>query len=341
MTSPLRPMNLGEILDRTLQIYRARFLAFVLIAAIPALVMMAIELANIFWLRLFLQDTEKIIFQFTFGDLFSMLAYYHASLFLHLLVWPCFIAIASRNYLGAESASQSKLLPGAARWRGWILMTFSLWATVLLAPEFLGVALMVGLGYLMYEVMHLGSDFLNKAFPLTLESAIFAVTLLVGAHLLLAMPAWTLEKLSVRSALRRARTLSHGTHARIIFVRLTAPVFASILDYLLILLPFLVFTVLFKGFGGRMFFYRHRLGFNMVADTVVATLIGPVFPIALTLFYYDQRIRHEGFDIERMMDAAGLNPPAMLEPANAPASTPADSPAVPQTAPNPVEEGQA
>jgi len=32
--------------------------------------------------------------------------------------------------------------------------------------------------------------------------------------------------------------------------------------------------------------------------------------IALTLFYYDQRIRHEGYDIERMMEAAGFNAPA-------------------------------
>jgi hypothetical protein len=31
--------------------------------------------------------------------------------------------------------------------------------------------------------------------------------------------------------------------------------------------------------------------------------------IAVTLFYYDQRIRYEGYDIERMMDAAGLNAP--------------------------------
>lgn len=31
--------------------------------------------------------------------------------------------------------------------------------------------------------------------------------------------------------------------------------------------------------------------------------------IAITLFYYDQRIRREGYDIERMMQSAGLNAP--------------------------------
>jgi hypothetical protein len=36
-------------------------------------------------------------------------------------------------------------------------------------------------------------------------------------------------------------------------------------------------------------------------------LIGPIYSTGLTLFYYDQRIRKEGFDIEWMMQAAGLS----------------------------------
>lgn len=42
-------------------------------------------------------------------------------------------------------------------------------------------------------------------------------------------------------------------------------------------------------------------------------------PIVLTRFYYDQRIRLEGYDIERMMEAAGLNAPATLPSQEAPA----------------------
>lgn len=38
------------------------------------------------------------------------------------------------------------------------------------------------------------------------------------------------------------------------------------------------------------------------------TFIGPIYSTGLTLFYYDQRIRKEGFDIEWMMRAAGLAP---------------------------------
>jgi hypothetical protein len=45
----------------------------------------------------------------------------------------------------------------------------------------------------------------------------------------------------------------------------------------------------------------------------------PVFGIALVLFYYDQRIRNEGFDIEWMMQRAGLVAPVAMPAATGPA----------------------
>jgi hypothetical protein len=40
----------------------------------------------------------------------------------------------------------------------------------------------------------------------------------------------------------------------------------------------------------------------------VQALTRPVYAIALLLFYYDQRIRREGFDIEWLMQKAGMLP---------------------------------
>jgi len=48
----------------------------------------------------------------------------------------------------------------------------------------------------------------------------------------------------------------------------------------------------------------------LVVDFTVQVLLAPVSWIALVLFYYDQRIRKEGFDIEWMMQQAGLTQPA-------------------------------
>lgn len=38
------------------------------------------------------------------------------------------------------------------------------------------------------------------------------------------------------------------------------------------------------------------------------TFVGPIYATGFTLFYFDQRIRKEGFDIEHMMTAAGMMP---------------------------------
>jgi hypothetical protein len=40
------------------------------------------------------------------------------------------------------------------------------------------------------------------------------------------------------------------------------------------------------------------------------TFLGPIWAAGITLFYYDQRVRKEGYDIEWMLQAAGLTGPA-------------------------------
>jgi hypothetical protein len=42
---------------------------------------------------------------------------------------------------------------------------------------------------------------------------------------------------------------------------------------------------------------------------VVKAMTKPIYGIALTIFYFDQRIRKEGFDIEWMMQQAGMLAP--------------------------------
>jgi hypothetical protein len=54
------------------------------------------------------------------------------------------------------------------------------------------------------------------------------------------------------------------------------------------------------------------MAFTQVAGFLVITFIGPIYSTGLTLFYYDQRVRKEGYDIVWMMQAAGLSPQAEL-----------------------------
>src|SRR5258708_37871128 len=47
MNTPLRPMNLGELLDRTFFLYRKHFLFFVGIMVVPYLMLLAFQLLGV------------------------------------------------------------------------------------------------------------------------------------------------------------------------------------------------------------------------------------------------------------------------------------------------------
>ena len=107
-------------------------------------------------------------------------------------------------------------------------------------------------------------------------------------------------------ALRRSWILTSGSRGRILATRVMVTLFSYLLIY-------------GAGLAVRRAFipiwHAHPFGISMqdlyapavyVAWDSVSALTIPILPIALTLFYYDQRIRREGYDIERMMDAAGL-----------------------------------
>ena len=73
-----------------------------------------------------------------------------------------------------------------------------------------------------------------------------------------------------------------------------------------ILLSFPAIVLMIKHLGQPM--PIGWMAFSQFGGFVENALIGPIYSIGLTLFYYDQRIRKEGYDIEWMMQAAGLLP---------------------------------
>jgi hypothetical protein len=88
MTANLRPMTLGEILDRAVQIYRRKFLVFAGIAALPALVMFGIHAADRSWFHLHSLIHSSSHGSTTAWNFIVYLFYYHISGFLGLLFLP-------------------------------------------------------------------------------------------------------------------------------------------------------------------------------------------------------------------------------------------------------------
>jgi hypothetical protein len=308
MNEPLRPMNLGEILDRTFEIYRSRFIAFLAVAAIPALIVDFIFLADENWIhvRSMVQPgwTKSGLF---FWNFVVSLGFYHVSSIIYLLTYPAQIKLVSGAILGEDCWLLRSLRFAASRWRS------SLWIAVLKTAAVLVVPELIAAGILFVEAVLLMAT--KSRAPVGIGSVlVFAMPALVGiilflwwgASLSLAFPVAAIEEVGGMESLRRSRNLSRGTRTRIILVWIA--IFAS-LWVLVWLFEYLLGQVLF--FVGQQFHLANamRALFGpavFVVVTAIYVLIGPIYPIALTLFYYDQRIRREGYDIERLMDAAGM-----------------------------------
>jgi hypothetical protein len=119
----------------------------------------------------------------------------------------------------------------------------------------------------------------------------------------LAMPACVVEGLPAGKAIRRSINLSEGSRGRIFVLWLLVFVVRLMLG-LLIEFPMILLVVKHPGQPVPLGWMVYQQ-FGVFA---INALIGPIYSIGLTLFYYDQRIRKEGYDIEWMMQAAGLLP---------------------------------
>jgi hypothetical protein len=338
MTPLLRPMTLGEILDRTFHIYRSRFPVFVGIGALPALAMLVLETANQFWWNILPDPYGPTFFRWIEPQKLAYeLALAHGSTFFSILLWPAYAVAASKAVFADPGGISGSLSVCMARSRSWIGLGVASWSLQFLLPEVMIGGSMVGAFYLTYEVMKADPNDPLHTGPLVLAACMalgWIAFRWIGTMISMSAPAWAIEGLGIRASIRRARKLSKGRRLQL----LTACLMPASISWIATLIVSSLLPLLRSGCTlgfDRLILIRvaapiftgyelclsqsivHSL--QLAADAVILDFIGPLYPIALTLFYYDQRIRHEGYDIEQMMDAAGLNPPA-VSPAEAPAA---------------------
>jgi hypothetical protein len=117
----------------------------------------------------------------------------------------------------------------------------------------------------------------------------------------LAVPACLLEKLpsgdAVKAgpAIKRSANLAKGALFRVFVVILLV----TILDFAF------TFALQYPAtFIGNQDSYL-VIGWNLLVTFIASTLVFPISTIAISLIYYDQRIRKEAFDLQLMIEAVG------------------------------------
>jgi len=345
MPEPLHPSSLSEILDRTAQIYRARFLVFLGIAVVPTAALVAFAaIAFVGLLRLgpiaggAASPALVGLLGVTFG------------LGLFLVVLPTLLAVTALA-MAAMSHAAARIFMGQAVsirdsykavWRrGWSytglfafeivviwVVPFAAWFMLTLVSAVL-VPLTQSAG---------GGGFLVLA-GLLVIAGLVTYGFWMALRLSLAFPVCVVEQIGAWDAVKRSATLTLGSKGRILLLYLLG----TALNWLLamaIVLPLIFLLALLPGANSPE--HEQMMGLLSIfviygSSFAVQALTRPVYGIALILFYYDQRIRQEGFDIEWLMLRAGLVvPPQPLAEGAEPPAAFADGPV--ETASAPAQE---
>lgn len=337
METNLRPLTLGEILDRTAQLYRTHFWLFAGIASVYSGALLLLGLLQIGVQELLLARHLQQYIMVAGG---IGLAVQFAVSFL-----VGGLAVAANNravgwvYLGERATirgSYASILPKTGRYV-WLLLIM---LVIMWTPLALGYG-----GYL-YTILVWIHPFSKAASPAVANStgatqqavmmlgvatilfgmffvAALAYALIMFLRYALAIAASVVEDLKAWQALGRSVELSKGSRGRIFVLALLVVV----IQLGLLGITQLVFIMMALRHGQLPVWAR-------VAQQIVAfatnTFIGPIYATGLTLFYYDQRVRKEGYDIEWMMQAAGLMPAASL-------TSPASEPITPAALPDQTE----
>jgi hypothetical protein len=337
MNEPLHPLTLAEILDRTAQLYRSRFLVFLGIGTIPAgtvFVFAAGAFAFFMWMGTNARNgvTVADILVWVFLIVLVVLAI-PVSLAATALGEAAMSEAAARLFLGDNITIRSAY---KAAWkRGWRYVGLLILQGLVIAGAPLVAFLIAVFAMIAGKVSGVATNdnsplFAGLLLLLLLVLGMFAVWMLL--RLCLAFPASVVEQSTAWNALKRGAMLSRGTRGRIFLLYVLGVFLSQILAWC-VTFPVLIAITFLPTLQGQ----AHAQTVGMIAMSAtygaffaVKALTKPIYGIALTVFYFDQRIRKEGFDIEWMMQQAGMLPLPLPGTEVEPSLSPLQSPTLPE-----------
>jgi Membrane domain of glycerophosphoryl diester phosphodiesterase len=316
-TAELRPLSLGELLDRTFTLYRGNFWVFVGIMVIPAALGIPLTYFVLqFDTNLFANPANPVAP--SPGLILGFLGWYFGFLFIAMIVYS--IVAAAITYAVSEAYLGRRTTIGAAyksvRGKVWRLFGVALNVILRLLGIMIAVGAVVGVvgGLIIAGMAAAGAAAAGLGpaaaivvglFALALYAFAFAAMVYLALRYAVAIPVLMLEDLGVLASIRRSVQLTRGRRGHV-FIALLLAWIISIVGLIVFYLPFYIPTMIMMTRNHAVPSWLAMM--SSVSAAVGSSLTSPIFLIVLVLCYYDTRIRKEAFDLQFMM--ASLERPA-------------------------------
>ncbi len=297
MDIELRPLRLAEILDRIFQLYRARFVLFLGIAGVSTIVELLWNLINLGEGRWMTSHHVAIRSRQLIGSVSAVPGW----IFMFAAAALC-LAASNRAVAAIYDGKPTSIVKAFLALRsGWLKYV---WVNTLGFLIAWGAIIVVVLGAVASVLVAARARTLGQANVITFVyggtalMVLFALPLCLWLTLRysLAVPACVEEGLGAWRSLKRSVFLTQDTKGRILVLLLIVMAAQGTLATTL-MTPVFAFLVRTRGQASPA-----MAAYTLAAGALSSALVKPIYSIGLTLFYYDERVRKEGFDLERMLD---------------------------------------
>ncbi len=309
----LTPLGAGDLIDRAVRFYRKNFWTFILIAAPPIVIGTIFSVGwTILGREIFSPDNSRDEFEKGFYLLYMWLG----SLFILVTESVAMLVVmggASRNFvrhlLFGEPITFKETYRNTWKRLGGLIVA-SLMLTILLGVAgyfILSVGFVLGLvlvGFAAYAFSF--SPFIAFIVSLALGLAVTFGTLwlffLLASRFAYVPQVMLVESQGVFAAIGRSASLASGNVKRLaaLFIFTLVATYSALA---LLYIPLVIYAwtngVNLFSFDGEMIPAGYEIA-NQLISQGSFILLSPIWTVGLCLLYVDERVRHEGYDIELM-----------------------------------------
>jgi len=270
----LRPLSLGEILDRTFSLYRRHFILFLGITGLPHLLILALNLGQVLLIKVPAVTKPPLAAQLQTRGGGGLMGLGIVGLLVGVVVY----LVAYLFSQGGTIYAVSELYLGRTTTIGSSLRR--VWGQL---ASLFGVSLLNGLAVMGAAIL------------------LIIPGIYVACRLITCVPAALLEDLGPRESLERSfrPTKNNAGRAFVIYFLYFVLLYAAAF---LFMTPFGVVVAMYSKDPGMLLL---SMGLLQVANFLAGILVGPFLLIATSIFYYDLRVRKEAFDLQLMMNPSG------------------------------------